>query len=139
MVVAKTRNFSPLRAGLGLKGLLGGLVIGSAVFAPVIVEPNHVDLWAQLLLLAATFVYVVFAIVKDRTKIALTVVQSLSAAVLIVISTLFGAPIVVAIGLLAHAVWDLFHLVSSQRYAPWWYAGACIYVDLAAAAFLIFR
>ena len=138
-MLANTPNSPPLRTGLGLQGLLGGLVIGSAVFAPVIVEPNHVDLWAQLLLLAATLVYVVFAIVKDRTKIALTVLQSLSGAVLIIISTLLGSPIVVAIGLVAHAVWDFFHLVSTQRYAPWWYAGACIYVDLAAAAFIVFR
>lgn len=124
---------------MGLKGLLGALVIGSAVFAPVIVEPSHVNLWSQLLLLAATFVYVVFAIVKDRTKIALTVLQSLSAAALIVFSTFLGLPIVVALGLVAHAVWDLFHLLFTQRYAPWWYAGACIYVDLAASAFMVFR
>lgn len=135
----KTRIFSALKAGLGLKGLLGGLVIGSAVFAPLIVEADYVDLWAKLLLLAATIVYIVFAILKDHNKIALTVLQSLSAAVLIVISTLLGAPILVAFGLLGHAVWDLFHLVHSQRYAPWWYAGACIYVDVTAAAFLLFQ
>lgn len=138
-MVPNTPNVAGLKAGFGLQGLLGGLVIGSAVFAPVIVEPNHVDLWAKLLLLAATLVYVVFAIVKDQTKIALTVLQSMSAAVLIIISTLLGEPIVVAVGLVAHAIWDASHLVSTQRYAPWWYAGACIYVDLAAAAFIVFR
>lgn len=132
-------KLSPLRAGFGVKGLLGALVIGSAVFAPILLVPSHVELWAQLLLLGATFVYVTFAIVKDRSKIFLTVAQSITAAALIVISTLIGAPILVAFGLLAHAVWDLFHLVRRQRYTPWWYAGACVYVDVVAATFLFFQ
>lgn len=34
-------------------------------------------------------------------------------------------------------MWDLWHLASEKRYVPWWYAGACVYVDLAAVLLII--
>jgi len=30
-------------------------------------------------------------------------------------------------------------MVNQKRYVPWWYAGACVYVDLAAVALLVFK
>ena len=41
------------------------------------------------------------------------------------------------LGLFGHAMWDLWHLATQKRYVPWWYAGACVYVDLVAVALIL--
>jgi hypothetical protein len=128
---------SPLWVGLGPKGLLAAVLIGSAVFAPVVVNPTGSEIWSMLLLVVATLVYVAFGIFNDRGKFWLTVIQALVAIGLVSLAVLLDSQWVVAIGLIAHAIWDGFHLKRDQRYVPWWYAGACIYVDLIAAAFLL--
>ena len=130
---------SPIHVGLGPKGILGAVIIGIFVFLPPILFPGQTGLWSQALLILATFVYVAFAIAFDHNKLALTILQAGFAILLVGLSVAFGSTWIVVCGLLAHAVWDAFHLTRRQRYAPWWYAGACIYVDVAAAAFLILR
>jgi hypothetical protein len=53
------------------------------------------------------------------------------------ISVATGEILLVALGLFLHAMWDLWHLATQKRYVPWWYAGACVYVDLAAVALIV--
>jgi hypothetical protein len=48
-----------------------------------------------------------------------------------------GKILFVAWGLFLHAMWDLWHLATQKQYVPWWYAGACVYVDLAAVALIL--
>jgi hypothetical protein len=111
-----------LRIGLGIRGIIGAIVLGFlCLFQPIFGEPESLR-WAKILLILAAFVYVVFSLVWDKKFIPLTSVQFL-----------------VAFGLFIHALWDLWHLVTQKRYVPWWYAGACIYVDLAAVALIIFN
>jgi uncharacterized membrane protein len=136
---AETKSKSPLWIGLGPQGLLATFVIGSAVFAPLLLNPAGSDLWSMLLLFGAAAVYVGFAIRNNHAKVLGTLVQALAAGCLVVLAVVFEAQWVVAVGLIGHAVWDAFHLKRSQRYVPWWYAGACIYVDLIAAALLLLK
>jgi hypothetical protein len=55
------------------------------------------------------------------------------------VARLFKDPkaIEATIGLFSHALWDLWHLATQKRYVPWWYAGACVYVDLAAVPLIL--
>jgi hypothetical protein len=48
-----------------------------------------------------------------------------------------GLSVLIAAGLLAHAAWDVWHLVRDEPYVPAWYAGACVYVDIAAAGIVL--
>jgi len=81
----------------------------------------------------------VFSLVWDRKFISLTTLQLLITLILLGVSLQTGNSIFVAVGLLAHALWDLWHLATQKRYVPWWYAGACVYVDLAAVALIMFK
>jgi hypothetical protein len=130
---------SPLWVGLGPKGLLATLLIGSATFAPLLITPIGKDIWSMTLLVLATLVYVAFAIRNGHSKLWQTVIQALVAIGLVSLAVHFEAEWVVALGLIGHAVWDAFHLKRDQRYVPWWYAGACIYVDVIAAAVLLIK
>jgi hypothetical protein len=94
-------------------------------------------MWAQILLLLASVVYVAFSIIWDKKYIQLTNLQLLAAVVLLGATLVTENILFVAIGLFAHAMWDLWHLATEKRYVPWWYARACIYVDLAAIALII--
>ena len=134
-----TSSKSPLWVGLGPKGLLATLIVGSSVFAPLAINPTGTDIWSMILLVMATLVYLTFTIINDQSKLWLTVIQALFVIGLVAIAVLYDAQWVVALGLLGHAIWDAFHLTRSQRYVPWWYAGACIYIDLIAAAFLLLK
>jgi len=136
---AETKSKSPLWIGLGPQGLLATVVIGSAVLVPLLLNPAGSELWSMLLLVGATAVYVGFAIRNNHARLLGTLVQALAAAGLVVLAVVFDSQWVVAVGLVGHAVWDAFHLKRSQRYVPWWYAGACFYVDLIAAAFLLLK
>ena len=96
-------------------------------------------LWAKILLILAALVYVVFSIVWDKKSISLTTLQFLIASVLLGATLLTGNVLYVAIGLFGHAIWDLWHLATQKKYVPWWYAGACVYVDLAAVALILYK
>lgn len=106
---------------------------------PLAVIPTHTDIWSMLLLVVATMVYIAFAILNDHSKLLLTAIQALIAIGLVFLAVLLDAQLVVALGLIGHAIWDGLHLRRSQKYVPWWYAGACMYIDLIAAAFLLFK
>ena len=133
----ETKSKSPLWVGLGSKGLLATLIIGSATFAPLLVTPIGKDIWSMILLVVATLVYVGFAALNDHSKLWRTSIQTLGAIAIVLLAVLIDAQWVVALGLVGHAIWDAFHLRRGQLYVPWWYAGACIYVDLIAATFLL--
>lgn len=136
---SEAKSKSPLWVGLGPKGLLATLIVGAAVFAPLIVSTASTDVWSMLLLVVATLVYVAFAIRNDRSKLLGTAIQAVAAIALVFLAVLIGAQWVIALGLIGHAVWDAFHLNRSQRYVPWWYAGACIYIDVIAAGLLLLK
>ena len=85
----------------------------------------------------AAFVYVAFSLIWDRRSLPLTYVQLTTAVMLLGISVATGEFLFIALGLFLHAIWDLWHLATEKRYVPWWYAGACVYVDLAAVAILL--
>ena len=73
----------------------------------------------------------------DLKFLPLTNFQLVAAALLLVVSVVTGKILFVALGLFFHAMWDLWHLAAQKRYVPWWYAGACVYVDLAAVALIL--
>lgn len=125
-----------LRNGLGIRGIIGAIVLGAmCLFQPIFGESESL-LWAKILLVLAAFVYVVFALVWDKEFILLTNLQLLAALAFLGITLLTGNVFFVALGLFGHAMWDLWHLMTQKRYVPWWYAGACVYVDLAAVALI---
>ena len=93
--------------------------------------------WAKVLLVLAAAVYVAFSIFWDRKFLLLTNLQLIIAGLLIVASLASGEIFFVALGLFIHAIWDLWHLATQKRYVPWWYAGACVYVDLAAVVLIV--
>jgi len=128
-----------LRIGLGIRGIVGAIVLGFiCLFQPLFGETESL-LWAKVLLVLAALVYVIFSLVWDKRFITLTTFQLLIALVLLGATLQTGNVIFVAFGLFGHAMWDLWHLATQKRYVPWWYAGACVYVDLAAVALIIFR
>ena len=125
-----------LKVGLGIRGIIGAVVLSFiCLFQPLFGETESL-LWAKILLILAAFVYVVFSIVWDKKFISLTTLQFLIASVLLGATLLTGNVFYVAVGLFGHAIWDLWHLATQKRYVPWWYAGACVYVDLAAVALI---
>jgi hypothetical protein len=127
-----------LRVGLGIRGIVGAVVLGFiCLFQPLFGNSESL-LWAKILLALAALVYVVFSLVWDKKLISLTTLQFVLALVLLGLTILTGNVFFVAIGFFSHAIWDLWHLATHKRYVPWWYAGACVYVDLAAVALIIF-
>jgi hypothetical protein len=125
-----------LQIGLGFRGIIGAIVLGFiCLFQPLFGESESV-LWAKILLVLAALVYVVFSLAWDKKLISLTTLQFLIALALLGTTLQTGNIFFVALGLFGHAVWDLWHLATEKRYVPWWYAGACVYVDLAAVALI---
>ena len=128
-----------LRIGLGIRGIIGAIVLGFiCLFQPLFGDTESI-LWAKILLVLAALVYVVFSIVWDKKFISLTTLQLLIALVLLGLTLQTGNVVFVAFGLFSHAMWDLWHLATQKRYVPWWYAGACVYVDLAAVVLIVLR
>jgi hypothetical protein len=125
-----------LRIGLGIRGIIGAIVLGFiCLFEPLFGESESL-LWAKILLVLAALVYVFFSLIWDRKFISVTTLQLLIALVLLGLTLQTGNVVFVAVGLFGHAMWDLWHLATQKRYVPWWYAGACVYVDLAAVALI---
>jgi hypothetical protein len=128
-----------LRIGLGVRGVIGAVILGFVcLFQPLFGKTESL-LWAKILLLLAALVYLVLSLVWDRKFISLTTLQLLIAFALVGATLLTGNVYFIAFGLFCHAMWDLWHLATQKRYVPWWYAGACVYVDLAAVALIIFN
>jgi hypothetical protein len=128
-----------LKVGLGIRGVIGAIVLGFiCLFQPLFGESESL-LWAKVLLVLAALIYVVFSIVWDKKFISLTTRQFFIAIALVGVTLQTGNIIFVALGLFGHAMWDLWHLATQKRYVPWWYAGACVYVDLAAVALIIIK
>jgi hypothetical protein len=126
-----------LRVGLGIRGIIGAIVLGFiCLFQPIFRAPESI-LWAKVLLILAAVVYVIFSFVWDKKFISLTTIQFFLALALVGVTLLTENVIFIAIGLFGHAMWDLWHLATEKRYVPWWYAGACVYVDLAAVALIL--
>jgi hypothetical protein len=131
-----TNSTKGLKTGLGIRGIIGAVVLGFiCLFQPLFGESESI-LWAKVLLVLAALVYVVFSIVWDKKFISLTTLQLLVALVLLGATLQTENVLFVALGLFSHAIWDLWHLTTQKRYVPWWYAGACVYVDLAAVALI---
>jgi hypothetical protein len=126
-----------LKIGLGIRGIIAALILGIICLYQPIFGNTDSFMWAQILLLLASVVYVAFSIIWGKKYIQLTNLQLLAAVVLLGATLVTENILFVAIGLFAHAMWDLWHLATEKRYVPWWYAGACIYVDLAAVALII--
>jgi hypothetical protein len=125
-----------LRIGLGIRGIIGAIVLGFiCLFEPLFGDSESL-LWAKILLVLAALVYVAFSFVRDKKFISLTTLQLLIALVLLGLTLQTGNVFFVAFGLFSHAMWDLWHLATQKRYVPWWYAGACVYVDLVAVALI---
>jgi hypothetical protein len=128
-----------LRVGLGIRGIIGAIVLGFlCLFQPMFGKSESL-VWAKILLVLAALVYVVSSCVWDKKFISLTTLQLLVALVLTGVTLQTGNVFFVTFGLFGHAIWDLWHLATQKRYVPWWYAGACVYVDLAAVALLLFN
>ena len=126
-----------LRIGLGIRGIIGAIVLGFiCLFQPLFGESKSL-FWAKVLLVLAALVYVIFSLVWDKKFISLTTLQLLIAFVLLGATLQTGSAFFVFFGLICHAIWDLWHLATEKRYVPWWYAGACVYVDLAAVALIL--
>lgn len=132
-----THRFRAVKVGLGIRGIIGAVVLGFiCLFQPLFTNSKSLT-WAKLLLVLAALVYVAFALIWDRKFLSLTSFQLACAAALLILTITTNSIYFVALGLFAHAMWDLWHLATSKRYVPWWYAGACIYVDLAAVFLII--
>ena len=126
-----------LRVGLGFRGIIGAIVLGFICLYQPIFGNDSSFLWAKILLVLAGAVYVAFALIWDRKFLPLTNFQLIAAVILLGISLVTKEILFVAVGLFLHAMWDLWHLATQKRYVPWWYAGACVYVDLAAVALIL--
>ncbi|MEO0011095.1 MAG: hypothetical protein RIQ39_684 [Actinomycetota bacterium] len=128
-----------LKTGLGIRGIIGAVVLGFiCLFQPLFGQSESL-LWARVLLILAALVYVVFSILWDKKFISLTTLQFLVAVLLLGATLQTGYIYFITLGLFGHAIWDLWHLATQKRYVPWWYAGACVYVDLAATALILIK
>ena len=126
-----------LKVGLGIRGGVGAIVLGFiCLYQPLFGGPSSL-LWAEILLVLAAIVYVAFSLIWDRKYLQLTNFQLVAALLLLGASVMTGEILFIALGLFLHAMWDLWHLATQKRYVPWWYAGACVYVDLAAVALIV--
>ena len=126
-----------IKIGLGIRGIIGAIGLGFICLYQPLFGNSSSLLWAKILLALAAAVYVTFSIIWDRKFLALTNVQLIAAVMLLGISVATGEFLLIALGLFLHAIWDLWHLATEKRYVPWWYAGACEYVDLAAVALIV--
>ncbi len=125
-----------LKVGLGIRGIVGAIVLGFICLYQPLFGSRPSFLWAKILLVIATAVYVAFSLIWDRKFLPLTNFQLIAALLLLGVSVATGEILFIALGLFLHAMWDLWHLATQKRYVPWWYAGACVYVDLAAVALI---
>ena len=126
-----------LKVGLGIRGIFGAIVLGViCLYQPLFGSSSSLQ-WAKVLLVLAALVYVAFSLIWDRRFLPLTNVQLIAAVMLLGISVATREFLFIALGLFLHAIWDLWHLATEKRYVPWWYAGACVYVDLAAVALIL--
>ena len=128
-----------LRVGLGLRGVAGAVVLGFICLYQPLFGSSSSFLWAKILLVLAGAVYVAFALIWDRKFLPLTNIQLIATVILLGISLVTQEIIFVAVGLFLHAMWDLWHLATQKRYVPWWYAGACVYVDLIAVLLIALK
>ena len=126
-----------IKIGLGIRGIIGAIGLGFICLYQPLFGTSSSLLWAKILLVLAAAVYVAFSIIWDRKFLPLTNVQLIAAVMLLGISVATGEFLFIALGLFLHAIWDLWHLATEKRYVPWWYAGACVYVDLAAVALIL--
>jgi hypothetical protein len=126
-----------LKVGLGIRGIVGAIVLGLICLYQPLFGSSSSLLWAKVLLILAAFVYVAFSLIWDRRFLPLTNVQLIAALMLLGISVATEEFLFIALGLFLHAIWDLWHLATQKGYVPWWYAGACVYVDLAAVALIL--
>ena len=126
-----------LKVGLGIRGIIGAIVLGFiCLYQPLFGNKASLT-WSKILLVLAATVYVAFSIIWDRKFLPLTNIQLIAALLLIGVSIVTEENLFIALGLFLHAIWDLRHLATQKRYVPWWYAGACVYVDLAAVALIL--
>lgn len=132
-----TRHIARLRVGLGYGGVIAAPLIGAPLLLPVISAPSASASWASLVLVAAAGVYVLLAVFRDRSRVGVCISQLVVAVVLGAAAGVLGLSWIAVIGLVGHAAWDLWHLVREFRYVPAWYAGACVYVDIAAAVVVL--
>jgi hypothetical protein len=71
-----------LRIGLGIRGIIGAIVLGFiCLFQPLFGESTS-HIWAKVLLVLAALVYVIFSLVWDKKFISPTTLQLLVALVL---------------------------------------------------------
>ena len=126
-----------LKIGLGIRGIFGAIVLGFICLYQPLFGTSSSLLWAKVLLTLAAAVYVAFSLIWDRKFLPLTNFQLIAALLLLGVSMITGKILFIALGLFLHAIWDLWHLATQKRYVPWWYAGACVYVDLAAVALIL--
>ena len=131
-------NSKGLRTGLGFRGIIGAVVLGFICLYQPLFRDSDSLLWAKVLLVLAASVYVAFSLIWDRKSLPLTTYQLVAAVLLLIFCVLTESILFIALGLFAHALWDLWHLYGEKRYVPWWYAGACVYVDLTAVALILF-
>ena len=126
-----------IKIGLGIRGIIGAIVLGFICLYQPLFGGTSSLLWAKVLLVLAAIVYVAFSLIWDRKFLQLTNFQLVVALLLIGASVMTEEILFVALGLFLHAMWDLWHLATQKRYVPWWYAGACVYVDLAAVTLIL--
>jgi hypothetical protein len=135
----KSSSKKAMKIGLGIRGIIGALVLGFiCLFQPLFGNSESL-LWAKVLIILAAFVYVVFSFIWDKNFLMPTNIQFIVAIALLGLTLATEKILFIGLGLFAHAMWDLWHLATQKRYVPWWYAGACVYVDMAAVLLLAIK
>lgn len=123
------------------------LLFGLILVAPLLyfADAKNLDDASRLLgksLVVAAFVYVLFAVAWGGDKYWLAI-EALGIAVygLFYWLSLRGSPLWLAVGWLAHPVWDVpLHLLGpGSHIVPEWYAVACVSFDAAVALYIICR
>ena len=85
-----------LKVGLGIRGIVGAMVLGFICLYQPLFGSNSSLLWAKVLLILAAIVYVAFSLIWDRKLLSLTNFQLVAAALLLVVSVVTGKILFVA-------------------------------------------
>ena len=79
-----------LKVGLGIRGIVGAIVLGFICLYQPLFGSGSSLLWAKVLLILAAFVYVGFSLIWNRRFLPLTNVQLIIAVMLLGISVATG-------------------------------------------------
>ena len=109
-------------------GIVLGLVI--AGLAKVLGYDKDRSFYPVILIVIAMY-YVLFAVMNENTGIIITELIIALLFILLAMLSSRGSLLIVAVGLIAHGVFDLFHhLIITNPEVPAWWPGFCVAVDV---------